>query len=117
MHTDPATSSDSPRLQTLSREAFWQHHVTQWRDSGLTKVEYCQQHSLVYHQMVYWSTKAAEKKQCEAEEISQDFVPVTIASAPQCSTTGLSLHLANGMTIEGIDEYSVSLVSKLIEQL
>ena len=55
MHTD--SSSETPRYQTVSREAFWRRHVEQWRTSGLFKVAYCQRYTLTYHQMVYWSKK------------------------------------------------------------
>ncbi len=108
------TSSDSPRLQTFSREAFWQRHVTQWRDSGLSKMAYCQQYSLVYHQMVYWCSKAG-KSVDDVKIASTDFVTVTVS--PTYADSGLSVRLPNGISIEGIDEHSVALVGKLIEQL
>jgi len=82
MQTNTVHSSDSPRLQTLSREAFWQHHVTQWQDSGLSKMAYCQQYSLAYHQMVYWCTKAANA--LEKPE-ANNFVAVAITSAVDTS--------------------------------
>jgi len=56
MQSKPAP--ESAPLQNLSREAFWHRHVSQWRESGLSKAAYCQQCSLVYHQMVYWCSKA-----------------------------------------------------------
>ena len=55
MHSD--STNDTPGLQTVSRGQFWQRHVNQWRTSGLSKMAYCQQYALTYHQMVYWSAK------------------------------------------------------------
>lgn len=107
-------SSHSPRLRTLSREAFWQRHVDQWRDSGLSKMAYCQQYSLVYHQMVYWCSKTENVVE-EAKASSTDFVAVSVT--PSIGGAGLSVRLPNGIAIEGIDERSVALVGKLVEQL
>ena len=111
--TSTAATPESPQLQTLSREAFWQHHVTQWRDSGLSKMAYCQQYALVYHQMVYWCTKATN---AQVHSHSNNFVPVAIAPAVDTSR-GLSVRLPSGVAIEGIDERSIALVGKLLEQL
>jgi len=74
---------------------------------------YCQQYSLVYHQMVYWCTKAANA--LEKPE-ANNFVAVAITPAVDTSPS-LRLRLPSGIAIEGIDERSVTLVSKLIEQL
>ncbi len=104
---------DTPRLQALSRDVFWQRHIALWRSSGLSKMAYCQQHALTYHQMVYWSTK--QKQPVEAEAGSGDFVALRVC--PDATDSVLRVRLPNGLTIEGIDEHSVELVGKLIAQL
>lgn len=108
------SSSEAPRLQTLSREAFWQRHVNQWRESGLSKMAYCQQYSLVYHQMVYWCSKSI-KEIDDVKGTANDFIAVSVT--PTLGHSGLSVRLPNGIAIEGIDERSVSLVGRLVEQL
>ena len=115
MQTKTTPLSDTPRLQTLSREVFWQRHVTQWRDSGLSKMAYCKQFSLVYHQMVYWCSKSEEVID-EAKIPANNFVATTVAPTGGGSA-GLSVLLPNGISIDGIDELSVGLVRKLVEQL
>ncbi len=111
MQTDP--SSEKPRFQTVSREAFWQRHVSQWRTSGLSKMAYCQQFALAYHQMVYWSKK--EISSVVPETRSGGFVAVSVSANTRDS--GLSLRLPNGITIEGITDGSIELVGKLIAHL
>ena len=106
--------SSTPKPQTLSRQRFWQRHLIQWQGSGLSKAAYSQQHSLVYHQMVYWSGTAS-KDRADSHTAPGDFIPVTVTGESDNSV--LSLHLPNGIAIEGIDERSVALVGKLIEQL
>ena len=75
MHTNITANSDSEQLQTLSRDEFWNLHITQWRESGLSKKANCNQYSLVYQQMVYWCSKSTtmknkEKKPCRAFSIT-----------------------------------------------
>lgn len=63
--------------------------------------------------MVYWSGK--EKSKIEAEVPRSGFIPVkTVASA---AGADLLIRLPNGITIEGVNEQSMELVRKLIEQL
>ena len=110
----PVDSLDNtPRLQTLSREAFWQRHVAQWQSSGLSKMAYCQQYALTYHQMVYWSKK--QEHSLDSETTSDGFVALNIC--PDATDGALSIRLPNGLTIQGINDRSVGLVGKLIAQL
>ena len=106
--------SSNTNLQTVSREAFWQKHVSQWQESGLSKTAYAREYSLVYSQMVYWCTKL-EKAPDDRSERSKDFVAVSVT--PGMSDTGLCVHLPNGIVIDGINERSVALIGKLVELL
>lgn len=117
MQSDSTLSipSDTLGATEKSREHFWKEHVEQWRESGLSKAMYCQQHSLVYHQMVYWCSKAEKKKVKQVAPVSKGFVAVKLA--PLSNPTGLSVRLPNGIAIQGIDERSVSLVGQLVKQL
>ncbi len=111
MHAD--SPSENPRLQTVSRKEFWQLHVEKWRTSGLSKMAYCQQYALTYHQMVYWSKKEGTGVRPGVD--LGGFVAVAVSTdARDC---GLSLRLPNGITIEGINDRSIELVGKLIDQL
>lgn len=114
MQANPIQASEPPRLQAVSRETFWKRHVDQWRDSGLSKMAYCQQFSLVYHQMVYWSSKVANAD-CQISTPEKSFVPVSIAHGDTGS--GVYVRLPNGITIEGIDEHSARWIGKLVGQL
>lgn len=112
-------STELPRFPGVSRQAFWQRHVTQWGTTELSKAAYCQQHALTYHQMVYWCTKLQSTG--ETGTPSGGFVAVTVppssVGSSSISDSGLSIRLPNGVTIEGIDDRSVELVGRLIAQL
>ena len=101
-------------MPTLSRQVFWQRHVNQWRNSGLSKKAYARQHSLAYQQMVYWCSKDKNKDD-DKEEVANNFVAVSLT--PASCESGLSIRLPNGITIEGIDQHSIALVGKLVQQL
>ena len=32
---------------------FWEQHVTQFKDSGLSEAKYRREHQLTYHQFIY----------------------------------------------------------------
>ena len=113
MVLDTDTFNETPRLQTVSREAFWQRHVAQWRHSGLSKSAYCQQYALTYHQMVYWAKK--DEQDVEPEQPSSGFVTVAVSSDDNEGI--LSVRLPNGLIIQGINDRSMGLVGKLIAQL
>lgn len=109
---------DSPCTPTLvpslSRQVFWQRHINEWRDSGLSKKAYATQNSLVYQQLVYWCSKD-EKKADDKAQVSDNFVAVSMA--PVHHEPRLSIRLPNGITITDIDQHSIAWVGKLVEQL
>jgi len=111
--------TDSSRFLGVSRQAFWQRHVNQWRTCELSKAAYCQLHTLKYHQMVYWCAKLQSND--ETGTRAGGFVAVSVSPSSAGSSdvcdSGLSLRLPNGVTIEGINDQSIGLVSKLIAQL
>ena len=38
-------------------ESFWQNHMTQWQESGLSQHAYCQEHNLVLNTFGNWKRK------------------------------------------------------------
>jgi hypothetical protein len=49
--------------------SYWKQHIDDWQETGLTHVEYCRQHNLKHHQLVYW------KKRFLKTETDVSFVP------------------------------------------
>lgn len=64
--------------------------------------------------MVYWCSKD-EQITNDKEDASSNFIAVSIK--PAVYESGLSIRLPNGITIEGIDQNSIALIGKLVEQL
>ena len=43
--------------QLEQKRNYWKHHIDSWQGSGLTQVQYCRQHNLKHHQLVYWKKR------------------------------------------------------------
>ncbi len=96
-----------------TRADFWQQHVQQWKSTPLSQVAYCREHALNFHRFNYWYRKTDPvKPKKESAPLSASFVPVvTSPTTPE----GLSLHLPNGMVLQGIDSANLSSVKQLME--
>ena len=115
MHTNITTAAQT-NLQTLSREAFWQRHVEQWRASQMSKMAFCKQHDLTYHQFIYWCSKA-DSADVNLDHASNESGFVAVSVSPMVNNVGLCIRLPNGITVDGIDEHSANWVGKLVRQL
>jgi len=40
--------------QLEQKRSYWKQHIDSWQETGLTQTEYCRQHNLKHHQLVYW---------------------------------------------------------------
>ena len=95
---------------------FWEQHVTQFKDSGLSKAKYCREHQLTYHRFIYWVPQFSphDDKSPEAV-ITNRFVPVGLTQSTQPAE--LEITLPSGIQINGITEQTSALTIHLIAQL
>ena len=56
--------------QLEQKRSYWKQHIDSWQQTGLTQVEYCRQHNLKHHQLVYW------KKRFLKTDTNACFVPL-----------------------------------------
>jgi len=54
----------------LLDEAYWREHIAGYRNSGLSKVEYCNQKQVPYNKFLYWCNKLSKD--------SKPLIPVKI---------------------------------------
>lgn len=99
-------------------QAQWQHHIDTWQSSRLSQKAYCQGAEISLHQFGYWRRKLRTAAEPDAKKNVSALVPVT-RSEPLTArhTTGLSVTLASGVVIQGIEPGNMSLVTELIGQL
>jgi len=100
-------------MQSLTREQFWQRHIHQWQESGLSKMRYCRDNELPYHQLIYWSDKTRQSDVTKSP-VESNFIGVSLAPAERELTSTLSLELPNGITIAGVNAETLSLVPQLL---
>jgi len=93
----------------------WQQHINQWRDSGLSQAQYCQQHHLKESAFSYHKYKGA--KQASLTPTKQSTFLQMPLSQVLPAQEPLTLHLANGLFILGIVLSNVALVKQLNEVL
>ena len=98
--------------QLEQKRTYWKQHIDSWQETGLTQVEYCRQHNLKHHQLVYW------KKRFLKTETGVSFVPLKledlpdIPAQPECAS--LSLAINNHFKIEIRAGFDAQLLRQLI---
>ncbi len=105
-------------MRTKSREQilrekrrFWIAHIQAWQNSGYSLAEYCHQHNLVYHRLIYWKTKFKNE---QTKPVS--FVPVPLQT--KSSDTPLILSLQNDrFRIEICSGFSDKILNQLVTTL
>ena len=116
----------SPASNPKARSAWWQQHINHCNTSGLSGVQYCQQHQLTYHCFLYWRRKLSDTPvehkaggKLPPHETASAFVTVQ-AHAPATVTQqgsdggGLQLALPNGLIIRNIHDGNLSTVRPLL---
>ena len=54
---------NSYQEQLAHKRRYWEKHVEAWRSSGLPQAQYCRQHNLKVHCLVYWRKKFVRRDQ------------------------------------------------------
>ena len=101
------------RAEQLERKrTYWKQHIDSWQETGLTQVEYCRQHNLKHHQLVYW------KKRFLKTETDVSFVPLKLEDLldipPQPACASLCLVINNHFKIEIRAGFDAQLLRQLI---
>ena len=52
-------TNQSRAEQIAEKRQFWKQQIQQWKDSGLTQIEFCRLHNLKSHQLTYWKKRFA----------------------------------------------------------
>ena len=104
------------RAEQLERKrTYWKQHIDSWQETGLTQVEYCRQHNLKHHQLVYW------KKRFIKTETSVSFVPLKLDNLlempARTDQASLTLVINNQFNIEIRAGFDAQLLRQLIYAL
>lgn len=97
----------------VERKAFWDKHIADWRESGLSRSAYSQKVGVRLNQLCYWINKQTPPA---AEKPNANFVPVKAIPASS-SDTGFKLVLPNGLILQWQGQVSPAYVQQLISGL
>ena len=97
-----------------SKSDFWQHHIVQCRQSGISQQHYCQRNNLALSTFGYWKRKISRKPDDKIH-----FYPLVLPDDSVRSTTGgLTLQLKDErFRIEIAESFSPATLKKLITTL
>lgn len=73
---------------------FWEHHLEQWQQSGLSQLAYCREHQLKPHRFYYWRRRILKPQ----SDVS--FLPVTLPVDTLHQPRLLRILLPNGCAVE-----------------
>ena len=101
--------------QLEQKRSYWKQHIDSWQHTGLTQVEYCRQHNLKHHQLVYW------KKRFLKTEKNVSFVSVKLEELLEMPSrqdqASLILVINNQFKIEIRTGFDAQLLRQLIYAL
>ena len=100
---------------TQGKEDFWRRHIVGWRESGLTKQEYCRQHGVSKSALGWWRTKLSRQT---AGNVT--LVPVPFLKGISGGTriyAGLTLVVGTHYRIEVGDDFHATTLAKLLKTL
>lgn len=100
-----------------NRSRYWQAHIKALTESGLSRAEYCRQHKLSYHALIYWQRKFSRKVQP-----SMTLVPVSLPTVPaitgsHAGEAGLKILLPGQIAIAVADHFSSATLVRLLNLL
>lgn len=96
------------------RASYWNNHINNWKDSGLSQIDYCRKNNLSRHRFTYWKIKNTKKRS------PVTFIPiVSKASATPLnnSRSPLKVQIGDKYRIEVGEGFSGETLSRLIKTL
>ncbi len=94
------------------KSKFWRAHVKAWKDSNLSRAEYCRRQGLKTHRLCYWINKKLTKPghPLALVEIPTEKMPVR-------SDATLKLTIDNHYQIEITDHFSLVTLEQVLQVL
>ena len=93
-----------------ARREYWQSHIDQWSESGMSQLEYCRHNDLIPHRFTYWKTKFIK------QNLPVEFVQIKPGNMP-IDLSNLKLNLGQGVQIDIPDGFSQTTLERLLMTL
>lgn len=110
-------SQESPASGETPRQ-FYQKHLANWKDTGLSQAEYCRRNGLIRHRFGYWKKKLFK----EEGQVEFAVLPVNLSeqSAPFIRdniSSPLRLMVDSRLILEIPDQFSQNTLTKVLQIL
>jgi len=106
-------SATKKKNQKLTK--FWEHHIKQWSESGMSQNAYCRKNDLRPNQFTYWKIKL------KSQALVPEFIQVPSTQFSQVLSLseqkGLKLNTDNGFQIEIPDGFSQTTLVQVLDVL
>ena len=89
--------------QHQKNEHLWQQRIDNWRQSGLSQTQWCEQNHIAPHQLYYWRRKLAP---------SSKLVPLAITEAAPSQPSTLRFTV-NNVQVEASAKQAAALIHAL----
>jgi len=104
-------------MNSDQKKKFWQTHIEECGECGLSQIEYCQTHKIPLSTFGYW-----KRKLNQGVNTKPVFYPIAISSDharyDNENTNGFILHLKNGrFSLEIENGFSASTLSRVVSTL
>lgn len=99
-------------MSDQDNQQYWQQHIDQCQEKGLSGAAYCKLHKISYHKFVYWRAKLRDSDL--PSPAVGGFVKVIATQRPSAKLTVL---LPGGISITGFDAGNITLLSAVLRQL
>ena len=107
-HTDHEAEPHS------SRAEYWAEQIQNWKDSGLSKAEYCQQNQLTKHAFHYWCKKL---ERIPEQEQANSIVPLDLQVQSSRQNPPLVLKISHRFQVAIQGDFHPPVLQKLIKTL
>ena len=96
-----------------SRAVYWQEHISQWSESGLTQAEYCRRNKISAAAFHWWKGQFRKKSKAQKKpSTSMQFVEVH--GVPPASGETYEVVLSRGRAIRVGSDFDSGVLKRLI---
>lgn len=95
----------------------WQAHVNAAEKSGLSRAEYCRQHNLSYHAMIYWQRKLSKSNNRKTTLVPLNLPAALVQNGGQHNQAELRIILQGEMSVAVGDNFSPDTLGRLLTVL
>ncbi len=104
------------KLKPSEKKQYWARHIRQWETSGDTQQDYCRQHQLKLHQLVYWKRVLSPHSKTSTNKAAFVSVQLTqpLALTSPDVSSGLVIELPSGIRIQGVHTENLPLIQVIM---